>query len=218
MIVSRQTLLTTLVSVIALVTISHDGGGVNAFVSPSTSSWIGGGGSRSSGGVSNADVTSTWTNAFVPSSTIHNRKQHHQQQKYGRHQKRNTVLFMSELTDESKYTEAAWSAVASATKAADFYQANAVEAPFLLEVMLNPSKHGAGDSAESAKRVVSKVLETAGVNVKEIRSGLEQHLSKQPKITGQTGQKMMGRDLPKVLESAKTIQSVLGVSVKMKGG
>ena len=114
---------------------------------------------------------------------------------------------------QDKYTEAAWSAVSCLTKAADYYQASQVEAPLLLDILLNPSKHGASEDAESAQRVAKKVLEQAGVNVSELRSALETHLSKQPKVTGSTsGQKIMGRDLPKVLEASRTIQSMLGDS------
>ena len=114
--------------------------------------------------------------------------------------------------DQMKYTEAAWGAVSSLTKVAEYYQSSAVEAPLLLDVLLNPSKHNAGDDAESAQKVVQKVLEQAGVSVKELRSGLETHLSKQAKMSSGT-QNIMGRDLPKVLENARTIQSVLGVSI-----
>jgi ATP-dependent Clp protease ATP-binding subunit ClpB len=59
-------------------------------------------------------------------------------------------------------------------------------------------------------------LEQAGVDVSDLRSQLETHLSKQPKIqnssSGGSAQKIMGRDLPKVLEASRTIQSMLGDS------
>jgi ATP-dependent Clp protease ATP-binding subunit ClpB len=51
------------------------------------------------------------------------------------------------------------------------------------------------------------------VDVSDLRRALETHLSKQPKIQSNAGgQKVMGRDLPKVLEAARTIQSMLGDS------
>ena len=131
-------------------------------------------------------------------------------QKYARP---TTALRMSSPDwDQMKYTEAAWGAVSSLTKVADYYQSSAVEAPLLLDVLLNPSKHNAGEDAESAQKVVQKVLEQSGVSVKELRSSLETHLSKQAKMSAGGTQNVMGRDLPKVFDSARTIQSVLGVS------
>ena len=115
--------------------------------------------------------------------------------------------------DESKYTAAAWSSIAALTKVADYYQSQTVEAPMLLDVILNPSKHGAGDDAEAAKKVAEKILSSAGTDVKELRKALETYLGNQPKITGATGQKSMGRLLPKVLETARTNMSVLGVGI-----
>ena len=67
-------------------------------------------------------------------------------------------------------------------------------------------------SAESAKRVVEKVLQSAGANVGDIRSELEKYLAKQPKITGDSSQKMMGRSLQKVLESARENKGLLSDS------
>lgn len=112
--------------------------------------------------------------------------------------------------DQSKYTDAAWSSVAAMTKVADFYQASTIEAPLMFDVMLNPSKHNAGDDAEAAKRVVEKVLSKAGVNVKELRSELESFLSKQARVADNSS-KTMGRTLQKVLETARVSKSILGV-------
>jgi hypothetical protein len=42
--------------------------------------------------------------------------------------------------NESKYTEAAWSAIATLTKAADYYEASTIEAPILVDILLNPQK------------------------------------------------------------------------------
>jgi hypothetical protein len=115
--------------------------------------------------------------------------------------------------DEGKYTEAAWAGIASLTKVAEYYQSAAVDAPMLLDVILNPGKHSAGDDAEAAKRVAEKILTSAGVDTKEVRQQLEGYWANQPKMTGSTGQKTMGRILPKVLETARQNMSVLGVSI-----
>jgi ATP-dependent Clp protease ATP-binding subunit ClpB len=112
---------------------------------------------------------------------------------------------------EDKYTEAAWASIAALTKVADFYSASTVEAPFLLDVMLNPNKHGAGEDAEAARRVVEKTLAKAGVDVKEIRSELEKYLAKQPRVSDNTS-KSMGRSLQKVLETSRGGKEMLGDS------
>jgi len=112
--------------------------------------------------------------------------------------------------NEAKYTEAAWSSISALTKVADFYQASTVEAPLLLDVMLNPNKHNAGENAEAAKKVVDKALSKAGVNVKDLRSELETYLAKQARASDNSN-KAMGRTLQKVLETARIGQSVLGV-------
>lgn len=129
-------------------------------------------------------------------------------------QKSTTALQMAaEDFDEGKYTEAAWSLITSLTKAADFYQSADVEAPFLLELMLNPNTHNAGENAIAAKKVVEKVLTKAGTDVRALRSELEKYFAKQPKLTEETKNKVMGRSLQKVLDAARVGKSTLGVSV-----
>lgn len=112
---------------------------------------------------------------------------------------------------EDKYTEAAWASIAALTKVADFYSASTVEAPFLLDVMLNPNKHSAGEDAEAARKVCEKTLTKAGVDVNNIRSELEKYLSKQPRVSDNTS-KVMGRSLQKVLETARVGKEILGDS------
>eukprot|EP00551_Chaetoceros_affinis_P008196 CAMPEP_0203662994 /NCGR_PEP_ID=MMETSP0090-20130426/765_1 /ASSEMBLY_ACC=CAM_ASM_001088 /TAXON_ID=426623 /ORGANISM="Chaetoceros affinis, Strain CCMP159" /LENGTH=995 /DNA_ID=CAMNT_0050525853 /DNA_START=437 /DNA_END=3427 /DNA_ORIENTATION=- len=125
-----------------------------------------------------------------------------------------TALQMSsDDFNEGKYTESAWACMASLTKAADYYSATTVDSPMLLDVMLNPSKHSAGDDAESAKRTLEKVLLKADVDVGRLRQELESYNSKQPKLSGSNNaQKMMGRTMVKVLEKAKDIKTLLGDS------
>ena len=122
-------------------------------------------------------------------------------------------LSSSDDFSENKYTEAAWAAIASLTKAADYYQASTVEAVILLDVLLNPAKHGAGEAAQSAQRVVETTLAKTGLDLKVLRASLETYLSKQPKVQGSAQQKTMARSLQKVLETARDGKTVLGVSV-----
>lgn len=122
-----------------------------------------------------------------------------------------SLRMAADAFNESKYTEAAWSSIATLTKAADYYEASTIEAPILLDVLLNPSKHNAGENAESAKRVVDKVFNKAGVDTKELRSELEKFLAKQPKIKD-SNQKSMGRILARVLDAGNDAKSVLGDS------
>ena len=113
--------------------------------------------------------------------------------------------------NQSKYTEAAWAAVSSLTKAADFYEASTVEAPILLDVLLNPAKHNAGEEAESARRVTEKIFQNAGADVKLLRVELEKYLAKQAKVS-ESASKTLGRNLQKVLDNARVSMSILGDS------
>ena len=124
------------------------------------------------------------------------------------------LRFSQELFQETKYTEAAWAAVAGLTSAADYYKSTTLEAPLLLDMLLNPSKHGTGgdQGAVAAKKVTEKTLNAAGVDLKTLRSGLETYLGKQPKVTGNVGQKTMGRSLQKTLETARDGSKAFGVS------
>jgi len=125
-----------------------------------------------------------------------------------------TALRMSDDFNEQKYTEAGWAIVAALTKAADYHQTSTVESPVLLDLLLNPEKHKAGDDAVSAKRAAEKVLKEVGCDVKALRDQLETFLVGQPKMDGDTGsvQKTMGYNLPKVLEAARSAMSTLGDS------
>jgi ATP-dependent Clp protease ATP-binding subunit ClpB len=114
---------------------------------------------------------------------------------------------------EDAYTEAAWASVAALTRVADYYSATTIEAPMLLDVLLNPQKHNAGESGEAGKKVADKVLIKAGVDLQELRGKLEKYMAKQPSITGEAAsnaQKSMGRSLQKMLETARTTKAVLG--------
>jgi ATP-dependent Clp protease ATP-binding subunit ClpB len=114
--------------------------------------------------------------------------------------------------DESKYTTAAWAVIAALTKAAEYYNSGSCESYHLLDLLLNPSKHSAGDDADSGRRVVEKTLSQGGVDVKELRKSLETFLAKQPKLKDSDAQKTMGRNLPKILETARNTMSTLGDS------
>lgn len=119
---------------------------------------------------------------------------------------------MSDSFSSDKYTEAAWAVITSLSKASDYYEASTIEAPIMVDILLSPSKHAPGDEkAESAKRVAEKILQKANVDVPSLRSELEKYLAKQPKVSN-AANKMQGQSLMKVLERARTNQSLLGDS------
>jgi hypothetical protein len=119
---------------------------------------------------------------------------------------------------EQKYTESAWACMASLTKAAEYYGTSTVDSPLLLDMLLNPTKHNAGDDAESAKRAVEKVLIKAGVDVNKLRQELDMYMSKQPRMSGnEDQQKTMGRNLVRVLEFSRNAKTLLGVSTLFFG-
>lgn len=122
-----------------------------------------------------------------------------------------SLRMAAEDFSEDKYTEAAWSSIAGLTKVSDYYSASTFEAPFVLEFMLNPNKHNGGEDADAAKRVVEKILNKAGVNLNRLRSELDEYLAKQPRVSDPTN-KIMGRTLQKVLETARNGKQALGDS------
>ena len=122
-----------------------------------------------------------------------------------------TALRMSsnDYFNEQTYTEAAWSAMISLQSAAENYQATQVEAPMLLDTLLNPSKYSGKDSADSARQVAEGVLTKAGVNMDTLRSELDGYFKKQPKVSGGSGQITMGRNLNAVLRKASDAKKQL---------
>jgi len=124
-----------------------------------------------------------------------------------------STLKMSSDEDflQGSYTEAAWGLVSTLPNAAEYYDSSTVESSHLLDLMLNPSKHKAGENAKSAQTTAEKVLGLAGVDVRDLRRGLETHMSKQVKMTSSdSNQKpMMGRGLQKVLERARSNKVLL---------
>ena len=126
--------------------------------------------------------------------------------------KRTHLSMAADDLNESKYSEGAWACMASLTSVADYYSATTVEAPMLLDVMLNPAKHSAGEDADSAKTVAEKVFIKADVNLQLLRQELDKYMAKQPKISGSMeAQKVLGRNLMKVVEKAKETKTLLGV-------
>mmetsp|Transcript_4784 Transcript_4784/g.6033 ORF Transcript_4784/g.6033 Transcript_4784/m.6033 type:complete len:989 (+) Transcript_4784:150-3116(+) len=129
-----------------------------------------------------------------------------------RRSKTSALRMASDDFSEASYTEAAWSAIASLTKAADYYSTTTLEAPLLLDVLLSPSKHAPGDDgAKAAASVVEKTLMKAGADTKTLKADLETYMSKQAKLTsGSTGQKSMGQTLARVFDDARQNKLVLG--------
>mmetsp|Transcript_1440 Transcript_1440/g.2060 ORF Transcript_1440/g.2060 Transcript_1440/m.2060 type:complete len:1013 (-) Transcript_1440:130-3168(-) len=129
-----------------------------------------------------------------------------------------SLSMASDDFNEMKYTESAWSCMASLTKAAEYYQTYTVESPMLLDVMLNPTKHPSGadsESAAAAKRTVEKILLKADIDVSKLRQFLEQHMSQQPKISGGydgAQQKVLGTQIVRVLEHSRNVQKLLNDS------
>jgi ATP-dependent Clp protease ATP-binding subunit ClpB len=128
-------------------------------------------------------------------------------------QRHSSALKMAtEDFDQMKYTEAAWAGIAGLTKVADYYNSNNVESFHLLDIMLNPVKHGGGDDADAARRALEKTLVGAGVDSQQLRKDLEEYLGKQPRIESGSTQKNMGQTLPKVLEAARQVKATLADS------
>jgi hypothetical protein len=84
------------------------------------------------------------------------------------------------------------------TKVNDYYQTQAVERIiYLLDVILNPAKHNAGDDVKAAKHIVNKILGSAGISMQDLCKELDTYLAKQPKVMDNLAQKQMGKTLPR---------------------
>jgi len=124
----------------------------------------------------------------------------------------------ADTSSQESYTDAAWEVIAALPKVTEFHSTSSAEAPHLLDILLNPAKHNLqnDDKLESAHKVVMNILATAGVDVNQMKSELENHFSKQPKITitGDVGmvssKKVMGQSLQRVLETARDSKGELG--------
>jgi len=160
---------------------------------------------------STTTTTKQWiTSPATISSRWNNNKLNNNKRRNGRSS--SLLKMASDDFSEMNYTEAAWSLIMGLSKASDYYQSGTLEATLLLDIMLNPSKHNAGDDAESAKRVTEKIFRGVGVDLDKLRSDLEKHFAKQPKLGKNGGQKNMSRSLQRVLEIAKENKKVLGDS------
>jgi len=118
--------------------------------------------------------------------------------------------------DQTKYTDAAWSAIAALPAVADAYGATSVDAPMLLGVLLNPTKYKAGENALTARQVVVKLLQDSvdgdtTFDIDELRRDVEAYLDERPKVsgTGLDGQKRMGRTLAEVLKASRDVRDGL---------
>jgi ATP-dependent Clp protease ATP-binding subunit ClpB len=97
------------------------------------------------------------------------------------------------------YTEKAWNSISNLPQYADRYGAQALESTHLFKAMLDDGPAGL------AQRILSK----AGVNVAQLDMQLDDHLSKQPKVSD-TSNKVMGRTLGESLQKAATYKTQFG--------
>ncbi|KAL3766572.1 hypothetical protein ACHAW5_003875 [Stephanodiscus triporus] len=121
--------------------------------------------------------------------------------------------------DQSKYTDAAWSAIAALPACADYHSSTSVDAPMLLSVLLNPTRYQAGENALTARQVVVKLLEDASrrssgggssFDVDGLRADVERYLERQPKVSGDVNkQKSLGRTLGEVLRAGRDVRDGL---------
>lgn len=128
----------------------------------------------------------------------------------GRRSGTTTRLRAEQDFDSTQYTDAAWGAVAALPQCATAYSATSVDAPMLLSCLLNPTRYGAGEAAQTARQVASKLLEDCGADVERLRREVEEWLDKQPKVSGDTSaQKSLGRALGESLAASRGVRDGL---------
>eukprot|EP00592_Proboscia_alata_P011700 CAMPEP_0194386844 /NCGR_PEP_ID=MMETSP0174-20130528/88777_1 /TAXON_ID=216777 /ORGANISM="Proboscia alata, Strain PI-D3" /LENGTH=1012 /DNA_ID=CAMNT_0039176435 /DNA_START=266 /DNA_END=3304 /DNA_ORIENTATION=- len=131
--------------------------------------------------------------------------------KCSRQQSSALSMAASDFNPES-YTEAAWTIISALPSACDFHSQQTIEGPLLLDTLINPSKHDAGEGSAQAQAAAEKVFVNAGVNMSRLRGDLEGYLAKLPKVTGsgaKNSQKGMGRNFSRVVDGARTAMKVL---------
>lgn len=97
------------------------------------------------------------------------------------------------------YTEKAWDAIAKLPQYADKYSTQYVEATHILRALLDEGPAGL------AQRIIFK----AGGDVKVLEKSLEEHFSKQPRISD-TSTKAMGKSMTDCLTKANNFKRELG--------
>jgi len=155
---------------------------------------------------------------MVPSfhSSLASNDHHHHHHRHHRTTATTRLHQAADDFDQTKYTDAAWSAIAALPAVADAYGATSVDAPMLLGVLLNPTKYKAGENALTARQVVVKLLQDSvdgdtTFDIDELRRDVEAYLDERPKVsgTGLDGQKRMGRTLAEVLKASRDVRDGL---------
>jgi len=97
------------------------------------------------------------------------------------------------------YTEKAWNAIAKLPQYADKYSTQYVEATHVLRALLDEGPAGL------AQRIIFK----AGGDIKVLERSLEEHFSKQPRVSDTTN-KAMGKSMTDCLTKANNFKRELG--------
>lgn len=95
------------------------------------------------------------------------------------------------------FTTSAWEAVAKLPGLADQYSQQSVESELLVKAVLDQGDEGLG----------AKVLARAGARLPELRAALGDYLSSRPRVTGGSGNKVMGATLQRVIKTAGDLQA-----------
>jgi len=97
------------------------------------------------------------------------------------------------------YTEKAWDAIAKLPQYGDKYSAQSLEAPHLLRSLLDEGPGG----------LTQRILSKAGVDVNAVETKLEDHLTKQPRVSDVTS-KVMGSSLVSSLTKSLSFKKEFG--------
>jgi len=168
---------------------------------------------RHAGSSSATTATTTTWNAIVKNSPLAQKHRQRRSNNSSGITTRRMAADSGDMFDSTRYTEAAFATLAALPACAESYSATAVDAPMLLSILLNPTKYQASEAALNAKAVAVKLLEDAGVDVETLKSGVEDYLERQPKVTitgsDPSKQKSLGNALKDVMETATEIKNEL---------
>ncbi|MBW4575856.1 MAG: ATP-dependent chaperone ClpB [Aphanothece sp. CMT-3BRIN-NPC111] len=101
-------------------------------------------------------------------------------------------------TNPQQFTEKAWEAVTRTPDVVKAAQQQQIETEHLMKSLLEQ------------EGLASSIFTKAGVNVQRVRDAVEQHIQRQPKISGSGGSVYLGRSLDTLLDRAEAFRKEYG--------
>src|SRR4028119_57811 len=106
--------------------------------------------------------------------------------------------YQMQPTNPNQFTEKAWEAITRTPDVVKAAQQQQIETEHLMKSLLEQ------------EGLASSIFTKAGVNVQRVRDAVEQHIQRQPKISGSGGSVYLGRSLDTLLDRAEAFRKEYG--------